>query len=542
MYSQRKKGEMRYMQIGIDFGTCYSSVAIMNGLMPVTTCVKDTTGLGVPSLFMYSVESNKELYGEQCKTGESFRHSEDIVRYMKRTVRENPGNLEARIMSGGQEYLLKEIIEKFIAYLISEAKKGATEFGEFSNTEIEEITITAPVGISEGQMLASDYNQLLMDVVEGITGLTPDHIHILMEPVAAAISYLYGQDIRHHYDKDQTVLVFDLGGGTLDVTIMEHDIKSMQYKILAKEGDLCLGGNDWDSALGKAVLEKIGMTEISSAEERAQFEEAVSKLKVELTQNEESVIFFTVDGEDKYTKFSRQEFEAVTQDLADKTVDVVNKALGFFEPGLSGIDKIVLVGGSCNMPQIRNRLVSEFPDFDENNILLFEPSKAIAKGAAIFAKLSSNHGGNDAGPRVLDMAGHTYGFESNYEGRYPRIYNMIFKGTHFDEEDVIRAKAETSFIPHSNDQTKVCFTVYESDSRKGDGEDANWADFGNGESPNGLEVTVQVPPEYLGKARSFRMWPELAFDANGILEITVRDRAGNKLAFNTSAAEAKGDA
>ena len=517
------------MQIGIDFGTCYSSVAIMYGHTPVTTCVKDTTGVGVPSLFMYSSETHRELYGEQCKTAEAFRHSEDIVRYMKRMVREDNNNLETRIMSGGQEYLLREIIEKYIAFLISEAKKGAADFGEFANTEIEEITITAPVGIAEGQMMASEYNRLLMEVVGKITGLSEDHIHVLMEPVAAAISYLYSQNTRHHYDKDQTVMVFDLGGGTLDVTIMKHDVRAMTYQVLAKEGDLRLGGNDWDAALGEAVLKKVGISEITSKEELALFQEAVTKLKIDLTQSEQSMIFFTVNGQDRFTKFSREEFERITEGLMDRAVAVVDKAFGSCD---EDIDYLVLVGGSCNMPQIRKRLVEEYGDLDEDQVLLFEPSKAIAKGAAVFSKLNSNQGGTDNGPKVIDMAARTYGFESNFEGRYPRIYNMIFKGTPFDETDVIRARADTSFIPHYDSQTQVCFTIFESTAQRNeDEEDPNWADFGNGEVPNGLEVTVQVPPEYLGKARSFCMWPELTYSANEILEITIKDRAGNRLAF-----------
>ena len=520
------------MQIGIDFGTCYSSVAIMNGHIPVTTCVKDTTGVGIPSLFMYSVESQRELYGEECKTGESFRHSEDIVRYMKRMVRENSNNLESRIMSGGREYALSEIIEKFIAYLFSEAKKGATDFGEFQNTEIEEVTITAPVGIADGQMMASDYNKLLLDIVKKITGLEEDHIHIIMEPVAAAISYLYSQDIRHHYEDNQTVMVFDLGGGTLDVTIMEHDVRSMTYKVLAKEGDLHLGGNDWDAALASAVMEKAGIEDFNSPEEKAQFGELVTKLKMDLTENEQSIIFFTYEGEDRFIKFTREEFESITASLMDRAIGVVSKALEYYDDGLEGIDKIVLVGGSCNMPQIRRGIIESFPDIEEDNVLLFEPSKAIAKGAAVFSKLSASKGGSEMGPRLLDMCARTYGFESHYHGEMQsRIFNMIFKGTPFDGTDAIRVKSETSFIPLHDDQTKVSFTIFESETKKADCLGGNWIDFGNGESPNGLEVTVQVPPEYLGRARCFSMWPELTYTANEILEITVKDRAGNRLAF-----------
>lgn len=226
------------MIIGIDFGTCFSSAAIMNGLIPVTSYVKDTTGEGVPSLFMYSAEKNMEMYGEECTTGEAFRHSADIVRYMKRTVRENPQNLDMTIRSGGKDFAIGEVIEKYMTFLVSKIREGAIKSGEFSNNEIEAVTITAPVGISSDSMMASDYNRLLQDCMCRITNLPRDKVRVLQEPVAAAISYLYSEDIRTHYDDIQRIMVFDLGGGTLDVTIVEHNPKAMTYEILAKEGDL----------------------------------------------------------------------------------------------------------------------------------------------------------------------------------------------------------------------------------------------------------------------------------------------------------------
>ena len=247
------------MIIGIDFGTCYSSAAIMNGLIPVTTFIKDSTGMGIPSLFMYSEEKDREMYGEECETGDAFRHSADIIRYMKRTVREDPANLERTVGSGGREYTLSQVIERYLTYLITEIKNAAIRSGEYSNTEIEAVTITAPVGIASGQMMASEYNKLLQDCIMRITGLPKENVRILQEPVAAAISYLYSEDIRTHYDDVQKILVFDLGGGTLDVSIVEHDPKTMEYRILAKEGDLELGGNDWDNALRNRILEKTGI-------------------------------------------------------------------------------------------------------------------------------------------------------------------------------------------------------------------------------------------------------------------------------------------
>lgn len=518
------------MMIGIDFGTCFSTAAVMSGQIPVTNLIKDNRE-GVPSLFMYSSVQGKELYGEQCITAEASRHPGDVVRYMKRTVRENPGNLSMTVTSGGREYTMDAIIEKYLAYLISEVRTAAMKSGEFKNNDIEAITITAPVGIAKDAMMASEYNRMLQDAVSRIAHISKERVKVLQEPVAAAISYLYSEDIRHHYDSKQTVMVFDLGGGTLDVTVVEHDPRTMTYRILAKEGDLNLGGNDWDAALGEAVLQKIGIEKDGTSEEIDFFDRAVTNLKIDLTSVEEGMICFPMGGDDRLCRFSRQEFEDCTEPLLRRAIGVVDKVIDSLEGGLESIDKFVLVGGSSNMPQILNEISAEYAEISHAEILVYEPSKAIAKGAAIFAKMTSAVNGSQMGGKVLDCATHTYGFETLKHDGGSAIYNMIYKSTQFDEFGMIRVASDTNFIPVYDDQTVVAFNIYESEHPKGD---SNWFDFGQDEVFNGLRCTVQVPPEFYGRAKGFKMWVDLALDDNGILEITVRDRAGNRLAFASS--------
>ncbi len=521
------------MIVGIDFGTCYSSAAIMSGLIPVTNFIKDHEGMGIPSLFMYSVEKGKELYGRDCETGDAFRHSADIVRYMKRTVREDPSNLGKKVSSGGKEYTLSEVIEKYLMFLISEVKAAAVKSGEYSNTDIEAITITAPVGIAQGQMMASEYNQLLQDAVVRITGLPKENVRVLLEPVAAAISYLYSEDVRTHYDGIQKILVFDLGGGTLDVSIVEHDPVTMEYRILAKEGDLELGGNDWDAALRERILDKSVGKWNGNPEETARFVKTVTKTKMDLSEMEESIVVFTMSGQDRFVRVSRREFEECTSHLLERALDVVDRAMkyeGGYKP-----DKIVLVGGSSNMPQIRDGIIHR-TGFDPEDVMVYEPSKAIAKGAAVFAKLNSQSDDSALGPRVLDMATLTYGFlshSSDFEDR-EGIYNMIYKGDRFDENGTIRIRSDSSFIPRRDNQTIVSFRIYESENRRGEGFDDDWFDLNNGETYNGLSVTVQVPPEFIGKARSFSVWPTMTLDSNGVLELTITDKTGKKLAYGIS--------
>ncbi len=517
------------MIVGIDFGTCFSSAAIMSGLIPVTNYASDTNE-GIPSLFMYSEEAGRELYGIECTGKEAAENEDDVVRYMKRLVRADPDSLSSTVVSGGREYTLAEVIEKYLTYLVAKVRKGAMDSGEFPDDRIEAVTITAPVGIAKGQMMASDYNRLLQETMGRITGLGTDRVTVVQEPVAAAISYLYSADIRKHYDAPQTILVFDLGGGTLDVTVLEHDPFAMTYEIKAKEGDLELGGNDWDSHLADLVMEKVGLEQFQSRTDESAFRRDITRLKENLTLNDKAGMMFD-DGDEEYmVKVTREEFDACTIDLLDRAVGVVRRTL---ESCDADVDRIVLVGGGSNMPQIRERLTSEFSTSpDDGFVELFEPSKAIAKGAAVFAKLNSSSDGCAQGPTVIDIAAHTYGFDSHRDGKDEMIYNMIFKGTSFGDSDRITVRSRTSFVPMRDNQSVVSFRIYESEAAD---TDDGWMEYGSGETYNGLEVTVQVPPEYLGKARGFSMWPEMTLDSNGILDITIRDRAGNRLGYGTTA-------
>ena len=234
---------------------------------------------------------------------------------------------------------------------------------------------------------------------------------------------------------------------------------------------------------------------------------------------------------DRYCKFTREEFESCTSELLRRASEVVDRTLDTLLMGIAQVDKIVLVGGSSNMLQIKNMIESRYGSEYGAEVLLFEPSKAIAKGAAVFAKMTSSRNGSELGGKVIDCASHTYGFESHKDGKDEMIYNMIYKSTSFDDTGMIRVTSDSDFIPMYDDQTMVSFDIYESEHLK---TDSDWFELGQGETYNGLHCTVQVPPEYLGKARGFRMWVSLTLDTNGILEISVRDRAGNKIAYASS--------
>ncbi len=532
------------MIIGIDFGTCFSSVAIMNGSKPVTNYMKDPNRTGTPTLFMYSKDMKKELFGYECLSGEGLTHSSDIVRYIKRDVRNNPNNLTKTVTSGDKDYPIHTVLEKYLTYLLGEARTAANRSGDFIETyeqNFESVTITAPVGIAGGQMTATDYNQLIRDIVVKVTGLPKDKVFVLEEPIAAAISYLYAENIRKRYTEKQSILVFDLGGGTLDVTIVDFYPDKNEYRIRVKEGDLTLGGNDWDQALTQDILRKAGLnTPPSDPEERQRLADAVMQLKHGLTDNPMFNISFKCNG--KYHTvydYTREQFESVTEHLLDRAIELTDEAIDKYSVwGVSEIDKIILVGGSCNMPQITKRMLEEYPELGEDGIITHDPSLAICKGAAIFSKLAppqitpDYHNNNSEKTRikVCDIASRTYGFDSTRKGE-SMIYNLLFKDTPFDENGKIVVKSPTSFIALKDDQKRVAYTVYESDAAPGIGDDQHWMRLDDHSTTNGMKVTVDIPPAYLGKATKYSQYVTFVLDTNGILELIITDVDGKQVGY-----------
>ncbi len=544
------------MIIGIDFGTCFSSVSVMSGMVANTSFLRDSTGRGMPTAFIYDPATGREVMGEAAEAPEYYPRSRDIVRYIKRTVREDPSRLEAEVSSGGRSFTYSYIIERYLAFLIDEIRRGAQQSGSVENTEVEAVTVTVPVGISHGQMMAFEYNQLIRDVVKRVTGLPDGRIYILQEPVAAALSYLYSNGAASEVDEPATVLVFDLGGGTLDVTVVEYDPDGMDFRIWAKEGDLSLGGNDWDAVLADLVRSRTGIGAFSDPAEEARFERAVIDLKVNLSRVDEDAIFFKYGGRSKTAVITREELEEAASGLthragvlALKTVHSAGLAMrredgeeidddAYFESdeageslrmAMSDIDKVVMVGGGSNLPSVRKALM-DFLRVPEDMIVQHNPSKAIAMGAGIYAKLRVDAGDGDSAG-VSDIVSHSYGVIACVDG-VEHVHVLVYRGDPFDGDGRAGGMAGP-FTPHGDDYDFVTVRVVETDLERFQCSE-DLAPL-QADMVNMLSVRVDVPPEYRGRARSLMLAMALSTDVNGLLEITVFDMTSHqRLAFGTN--------
>lgn len=510
------------MLMGIDFGTCFSTVSVMVGNTPNAYFMYDPNKTGIPTEFMYSAASGRELYGYECSSYEAAQNADQIIRYMKKQIRKSPAALGSTVTSGGKSYTLREILKKYLSYLITEAKREAEERQLVKNTEIERVTVAAPVGISAGQMTAFGYNDLLIETVSEVAGIPKSNVYVIEEPVAAALSYFNSNGMRGK-SVEGDALIFDLGGGTLDVSVVRYDKLLERYEVVAKDGLLDLGGNNWDQVLAQLVIQESGFDgKFESKRDESDFNKKILKAKIELSTEEEAAVNFR-SGVRRYGAFiTRADFEAATKDLLDRAMELTKKTVSECG-GISTVSRIVTVGGGSNMPAIRERLEMEFPSLKNGGICQYEPSLAIAKGAAIYSYLGESG--------VDDVAAHTYGFYTRRASDNQfLIHNLIFKGQRFGIGGVITERTEGTFTAIEDTQTALSFKVYESDGKMGTGEDARWMSFGENANLNGVKATVNIPDEYLGKATQYTVYVTFKLVSGKSFEIVITDSDGNYLA------------
>ena len=510
------------MILGIDFGTCYSSVAVMVGDEPVTSYLESSTILGVPSYFLY--HDGEKYYGEDCESDNLFPYRGDIIKKMKREVRASPGNMNRLYQSGGRNFMLRNIVEDYLRYLITKVKMKIDGDASFlGNKEIEAVTITAPVAIGKNHELATAYMEFLKDAVYNITKIDKNNIHVFGEPAAAAVSYIY-QNYHTKYDDKQTVLVFDLGGGTLDIVLVEHYPVSQEYRIIDRDGDLDLGGDNWDDVLFDLVRKKCGITSFYDDNDEYDFRREIIRMKIDLSSldKNESVSYRRKNSEGRLgnkVEITRAMFDDATKPLLNRAMAKLMTVINNYERGIEGIDKIILVGGSSNMPQVRERIVSDLKgSMDDKNIISWDPSKAIARGAAIYARMlfDSDYGGLEA---ISTKTPHTYGIKvyDTSSSNHLIVRNIIFKNTDFDKEEYSVTLPDKIVARKSS----IWIEVYESDLlNDGYNEESELTDdvvF------SGMRMIVPVPEEYTGRENQFKVYVTMTLSRDGILDVTAKD-------------------
>ena len=367
--------------IGIDLGTTNSCVAIMEGGSP-KVLINSSGSRITPSVVGFT-DKGERLIGQQAKHQQVTNPKNTIFsikRFMGRRHKEveSEEKLVPYAVQGGSEEFVKTKVnqgeftpQQVSAFILQDLKKTAEEYlGE----TVSRAVITVPAYFNDAQ------RQATKDAGE-IAGLTVERI--INEPTAAALAY--GLDKGR---TNQKIAVFDLGGGTFDVSIL--DIGEGVFEVLATNGDTHLGGDDWDQALMDYIAEefrkKEGIDVRKDPMALQRLKEAAEKAKIELsTMNETSVNlpFITADASGPkhlQVTLTRAKFEDLTKSLFDRLRGPCQAALRDAKIDASKLDEVVLVGGSTRMPravQIAKEVFGKEPNKSVN------PDEVVAIGAAI---------------------------------------------------------------------------------------------------------------------------------------------------------------
>ena len=346
--------------IGIDLGTPNSVVSYMqaDGKWKVIPNPegKNTT----PSVVAFK-PSGEEIVGDAAKR--QMVTNPDTVYSIKRKIGTNE---KVHINCLNKDLTPQEVSAKILAYMKKYAEDNL-------GTKIEKAVITVPAYFNDAQRQATKD----AGVIAGL-----DVVRIISEPTAAALAY--GMENK----SNEKVLVYDLGGGTFDVSIL--DIGDGTFEVISTSGDSNLGGDDWDNAISKWILDEImiekGLDLKSDKMAMQRLKDAAEKAKIELSGMVETTImlpFLAMTAEGPYNferKLTRAKFQAMTQNLLDRTETPVKKALS--DAGLKPheINEVLLVGGSTRMPAVSEsvkRLLGKEPNKSIN------PDESVSVGAAI---------------------------------------------------------------------------------------------------------------------------------------------------------------
>jgi len=343
---------------GIDLGTTYSCIAYVDEHGKPVIVPNFDNNRTTPSVVFFDEDINDVIVGEEAKNSINL-YPDQVASFVKRDM----GNEHFIFEHKDNSYSPEEISSYILKKLVKDAEQNLGE-------TIEEVVITCPAyfGINEREATRK---------AGEIAGLKVNAI--INEPTAAAIAYGLEEG------EDKVILVYDLGGGTFDITMIE--LKTDAITVIVTGGDHNLGGKNWDDAiitfLAESFNDETGTDEdiLANSETLGELQINAEKAKKTLTQRPKTNIAVLHEGQKVKVELTKEKFEELTNGLLESTITKTNDMLKEAKAkGYETFDEIILVGGSTRMPQVKARIDEEF----FKDAKSFDPDEAVAKGAAIY--------------------------------------------------------------------------------------------------------------------------------------------------------------
>jgi len=357
---------------GIDLGTTYSAIAFINDYGKAEI-IKNSDGESTTPSVVYFESPTNITVGTNAKSAGNTgpEAAQRVVDFVKNQM----SNETWKFTADGKDYGPVEVSSLILKRLVNDAKKTGGH-------EVKDVVITCPAYFGElERMRTRQAGELIgLNVLE-----------ILDEPVAAAINY--GLEVANV--KGQNVIVYDLGGGTFDVTVISigADPEKTDIRVVCTEGDHQLGGKNWDDQIVQHYLMKFREntgTDIMQGDQQ-EMHETLYDLRIGAERNKKTLTTrnevgqkITFDGNKTSVNLTREEFDEMTADFLDRTIVLTDKVLEFAkkEKGISKIDTFLLVGGSTKMLQIEAKIIEKYSTALGIKPVHFDVDEAVAKGAA----------------------------------------------------------------------------------------------------------------------------------------------------------------